>query len=90
MCVKNDEKASGCYKQNKLQVIDEYNERKRTNEPKVDDTYKRWMNKAGGKRNKGKRQDGKRSEMRRGEDKALNWNKTKLCENTYRINVTTK
>ena len=39
------EKGSSCYKQNKLQVKDEYNKRNRNNEPKIDDTYKRCITK---------------------------------------------
>ena len=59
---RSGEKGSGCYKQIKLKLNEEYNKRNRNNEPKVDDTYKRCMTRNKGTRNKGRRQDGKRSE----------------------------
>ena len=41
-CEESDEKGA-VDKQNKLQVIDEYNKRNRNNKPKVDNTYKCCM-----------------------------------------------
>ena len=58
---RSGEKGSGCYKQNKLQVKEEYNKRSRNNEPNVDDTYKRCMTRTKGTRSKERRQNGRRS-----------------------------
>lgn len=39
---------SGCYNQNRLLVMNQYNTRNRNNEPKVKDTYKLCMKESQG------------------------------------------